>query len=158
MTDRPRQSGRQSSARIQKVGDSEELVVQHTSLESSFPPTSWLRECDAINPGYAKRFLDDIVDERQKVTLVEIEHVRHLHFMQKSGQVCGVLVCLAALFTCFSLSYWANDQVTASIVGGGTVVSLVSIFVLGRFVRQKSEQDNEKLVPKAAQKNIKKSG
>ena len=158
MTDRLRQSGNQSSAKIKKVGDSEELVVQHTSLESSFPPTSWLRECDAINPGYAKLFLDDIVDERQKVTLVEIEHVRHLHFMQKSGQVCGVLVCLASLFTCFSLSYWANDQVTASIVGGGTVVSLASIFVLGRLVRQKSEQDNEKLVPKAAQKNIKKNG
>lgn len=158
MTDRPRQSGKQSSAQIKKNGDAEELIVQSVSLESSFPPIAWLRECDQLNPGYAKRYLDDLIEERQKITAVEIEHVRHMHSIQARGQKYGLIVGLAGLTASFAISYFGQDTVTASVVGGSTVLGLVGAFITGRLLIPNNNQDDDKSVSKPVPKNIEKKG
>lgn len=160
MTDRPRHSGKQSSAQIKKDGESEELVatIQSISLESSFPPVAWLRECDLLCPGFAKRYLDDFVEERQTITTVEIEHVRHTHTIQLRGQNFGLTIGLAGIFGSFAVSYLAKDPVTASILGGSTVVCLVAAFVTGRLANPKSDKEDEKSAPKSVPKNIGKNG
>ena len=97
MSGRLGQSGNQHSAEIKRTADSEVATIQSISLESSFPPVAWLRECNELHPGFAKRYLDDLIDERQAITAVEIEHVRHSHTIQSRGQIYGLVIGLAGI-------------------------------------------------------------
>ena len=154
MSGRLGQSGNQHSAEIKRTADSEVATIQSISLESSFPPVAWLRECNELHPGFAKRYLDDLIDERQAITAVEIEHVRHSHTIQSRGQIYGLVIGLAGICASFAISYFAKDPVTASIVGGTTVVSLVVVFITGHWAKPKTDQSDDKQSSKPAPKNL----
>lgn len=142
MTDRPSHRGNQSKAQISKAEQGDALVAtfESVSLDSNFPPVAWLLECDQHNPGFMKRYLDDFLDERTKIADAELAHVTHVHKTQRLGQVFGLTIGLFGISAAFLISYLAKDPVTASVVGGGTVLGLVATFVTGRWIRPTSEQ------------------
>ena len=136
MTDRPSHRGNQSKAQISKgQGDAVEATFESVSLDSSFPPVTWLLECDQHNPGFMKQFLDDFLDERTKIANAELAHVEHVHKTQSRGQIFGLTIALFGISASFCISYFAKDPVTASIVGGSTVLGLVATFVTGKWIR-----------------------
>jgi uncharacterized membrane protein len=75
--------------------------------------------------------------------------IRHLHDMERMGlegalaerrlgQVLGLVIGVAALVSSVFLGYTGHDW-AAGIIGGTTVVGLVTVFVVGRFVRPSSK-------------------
>jgi hypothetical protein len=156
MSQVPRHSGKQSSA---KIGQSEKgsavITIDSVSLDSSYPPVNWLKEVDQFDKGFAARYLASFLDEREKITAAEIAHIRHVELTQRRGQLFGLVMGTSGLITAFLISYLANDAVTASIVGGTTVLGLVTVFVTGRIANPKREQHPDATPPPSEPKSHK---
>jgi uncharacterized membrane protein len=100
-----------------------------------------LDQYNQILPGLAERIVN--LTEKQS------EHRQHLektvveNQVQESrrGQVYGLIIGLAGLAVCLMLGLQGHDNV-AAVVGGGTLVSLVTVFVIGR--RKRTEELKDK--------------
>lgn len=110
--ERPSHRGNQSKAQISKTDQGAVATFETVSLDSNFPPVSWLLECDQPNSGFMKRYLDDFLDERTKIADAEIAHVKHVHQTQRCGQIFGLTIGLFGITTTFLTSYFAKDPVT----------------------------------------------
>ena len=114
------------------------ITVEHQSFSGPLPPPALLEHYNAIQPDFAERLL--------KMTEAEAAH-RHRtvdRAMTLSaietflGQVFGLIVALAGFATTIWLGL-AGQTETASIVGGTTVVGLVTVFVVGRKTAPKDD-------------------
>lgn len=148
MSQGPRHSGKQSSAKIEQTEKGSAVItIDSVSLESSYPPVNWLKEVDQLDPGFAARYLASFLDEREKITAAELAHIRHVELTQRLGQVFGLVMGISGLTAAFLIAYLAKDPTTASIVGGATVLGLVGVFVTGRIVNPKQQQHPDATPP-----------
>ena len=86
---------------------------------------------DEVLPGAAERIMRMAEKEQASAREVEEIAVRAATADNRRGQIFGFLVALAAFGTAGWLGYLGHET-AAAIVGGGTVVALVTVFVTGR--------------------------
>ena len=82
-------------------------------------------------PGAAERIMRMAEKEQASARDVEGIAVRAATADNKRGQIFGFLVAIAAFGTASWLGSLGHET-AAAIVGGGTVVALVTVFVTGR--------------------------
>ena len=96
------------------------------------PPAEFLKDIESVVPGSAKQMLEAFHQES--------EHRRSLEAAESTfrlrGQVFGFLTSLAA-FGVAGYAVYHQQPWIGSIVGGTTILGLVSIFVLGRLAGEK---------------------
>lgn len=101
------------------------------SLEEPFrgplPPPELLRRYDEAVPGAGERILDLAEEEQRK----RASSVNGAVETMRRGQSCGLAVTLAALGVVAHTAYLGHP-VVATILGGATLTSLVTVFVAGR--------------------------
>ena len=104
-------------------------VERHIS--GPLPTPDILLGYDEVLPGAAERIMR--MAEKEQAGALEFGgiSVRAATADNRRGQVFGFLVALAAFGTASYLGYLGHGA-AAAIVGGGTVVALVTVFVTGR--------------------------
>lgn len=86
---------------------------------------------ESIVPGAADRILAMAEKNNDYLNEMDKEALRSGYAERRLGQIFALVIALFALSVSVVLAYTGNET-TASIVGGSTVVGLVSIFVVGR--------------------------
>lgn len=71
---------------------------------------------------------------------VESNLVASQSFQSKLGQVFGLIIGLAGI-GCGTYLATIGQDVVGSIIAGGTVVSLVSVFVVGKKAQKRNSED-----------------
>ena len=100
-------------------------------MSGPLPTPDILPGYDEVLPGAAERIMR--MAEKEQAGALEFGGiaVRAAVADNRRGQVFGFLVALAAFGTASYLGYLGHGT-AAAIVGGGTVVALVTVFVTGR--------------------------
>lgn len=112
----------------------EQLSVQ-LSMRSQYsgpiPPPKFLSQFEEIVPGSAERIL--AMAERQSAHRQSLESIVIPDQLSQSsrGQTFAFILSILAIIAACFLGY-IGQTVVASIIGGGTIVSLVYAFVLGK--------------------------
>ncbi|MBI3249239.1 MAG: DUF2335 domain-containing protein [Deltaproteobacteria bacterium] len=109
--------------------------IKQSSFSSPIPPPAILEEYDRVIPGAAERIL--------KMAEADVQYQRDITFAalnsevaeKKRGQVLGFLIGNLALVVTGAALYLGYPDV-ASILGGTTLVGLVSVFAIGRFLER----------------------
>lgn len=101
-----------------------------------------LRAFDEVVPGAASRIIAMAEAEQQHTHRMDADVLSKIHSEQRFGQCAAVF--LAVLFLGGAL-YCANigQPWVAGILGGTTVMALVSAFVLGRIYRPAPESESK---------------
>lgn len=90
-----------------------------------------LNRIEKIQPAMAKILLDEVKAEAAHRRDVEIRRLQAETASKLRGQIFGLIACLASLGTaCYAASVGA--EWIGSIVGGSTILGIVSMFVLGK--------------------------
>lgn len=120
--------------------------VTLTHAEVTFgplPPPDILARYNQIIPGAAERILrmaeDDALHQRQMEQVALTARAREA----ARGQHYGLIIGVAALATSI-VALLAGLEQAASVIGGTTVVGLVTVFVVGRLGRKPSPSPNQK--------------
>src|SRR5437762_347916 len=99
-------------------------------LSAGLPPAEYLEAIERIVPGSGKRLLEEFAQETEhRRSLERLAQEAEIAFRFR-GQLFGFFVCLAA-FGVAGFAAYNQEPWIGSIVGGTTIVGLVSIFVLG---------------------------
>jgi uncharacterized membrane protein len=101
-------------------------------LKAGLPPPEYLQAIEQIVPGSAKRLLEVFEEETIHRRMLEDQEIA----FRFRGQIFGFIVCLAA-FGVAGFAAYLQEPWIGSIVGGTTIIGIVSIFVLGRLVGDK---------------------
>ncbi|WP_295400200.1 DUF2335 domain-containing protein [uncultured Thiocystis sp.] len=120
-----------------------EVAVEHQTFSGPLPHPAILQQYNDIQPDFAERILKlteaeaahrhDIVRRAMRLNAIET-------FL---GQIFGLTVALAGFATTVWLGL-AGQSDTASIVGGTTVVGLVTVFVTGRRGRPQENEETDR--------------
>lgn len=103
------------------------------------PPPETLERYDRIVPGAAERILAMAEVDAKHLQALELtslaasqEEACRRHIEVRHGQIYGLCIGLAALATS-ALALVLGYEQAATVIGGTTVVGLVTVFVVGRF-------------------------
>lgn len=108
------------------------VTAQRVEFQGPLPPPDILIQYNDIQPGFAERIV--AMAEREQAHRHSLEETvvtssfKEAQRGQKYGLSIGVVAIIAGAITAV-----AGAPVTGSIIGGGGVIGLVSVFVLGRF-------------------------
>lgn len=134
---------------------SKELSSRAASLiemqySGPLPPPALLAKFEEIQPGLVERIVgmaERQAAHRQSLEVKRVEAIvddqRAARAEARIGQICGLLIGIIAIvggtFASIHGSQW-----TGSIIGGGGVVALVSVFVYGRRAEAREEAEQRK--------------
>lgn len=110
-----------------EVGGTPAAESPEEPLRGPLPPPELLRRYDEAVPGAGERILDLAEEEQRK----RASAVNGAVETMRRGQFCGLAVALAALGVVAHTAYLGHP-VVATILGGATLTSLVTVFVAGR--------------------------
>ncbi|MEO5358180.1 MAG: DUF2335 domain-containing protein [Nitrospirae bacterium YQR-1] len=134
-------------------------TAQYLAHTGPIPDPVTLQGYERIIPGLAERIVKMAEDEVKHRHKIDDDEQKHRHKIdndflslnrdsfnieskeRKLGQIFGIIIGLAGLIAsviCVSF----NAQTTASIIGGTTVVGLVTVFVVGEKLKS-SKQSND---------------
>ena len=108
-----------------------QVLHEEHRISGPLPTPDILLGYDEVLPGAAERIMRMAEKEQASAREVEGIAVRAATADNRRGQIFGFLVALAAFGTASWLGYLGHET-AAAIVGGGTVVALVTVFVTGR--------------------------
>ena len=121
------------------------VVVHQQSVQSfsgPLPPPSVLKQYDDIVPGAAERIIKMAEEQFVHRTTIEkeviISDIKRSKLGQRFGFIIAIVGLLVALFVTLK-----GYEVAGSIIGGATIVSLVSVFVYGTKSRRKEREEKE---------------
>ena len=107
-------------------------VVHHQQIHSGpIPSPAILKEYDNIIPGSAERILQMAEKDAQHQRDISLKALNAERLEHLRGQYLGFGIGGAALLTSIVAMIFGHPS-TASIIGGTTVVGLVTVFVIGR--------------------------
>lgn len=125
----------------QRQRDAEAVVVQHQQERREIfigplPHPDILRQYNELEPGFATRLL--AMTEQEALHRRQMErHALEISFAQiRRGQLFGLIIGVCGLASAVLAAYFNQTEVGV-VLGGGTVLGLVSAFVLGRVIRPK---------------------
>ncbi|NLQ17045.1 hypothetical protein HGG82_05330 [Marinomonas sp. M1K-6] len=119
--------------------------TSHTEIRSShYPPADEMIKVETIHPGYISHLMDmhkNALENNNKMSNKGMEYV----FKERMfGQVCGLV--LGVLGVSAGVYLGLNDHdVLGGVIGGSTVIALVTVFVTGKVSRvdRSSEQNDQ---------------
>ena len=98
------------------------------------PPPSILEGYERLLPGAAERILAMAESDTKHQHEIEFAALRAADGEVKRGQIFAFVIGLMALGASM-LALAMGSPAVAGIIGGTTVVGLVSVFIVGRFVK-----------------------
>lgn len=111
------------------------LIAQQQFFEGPIPPPVILEGYEQICPGAADRILKMAESVTDHVNKLERDAVEAKHKEVARGQRFGFSIGALALVSSVACAY-IGEGTTASIIGGTTVVGLVSVFVVGKITKK----------------------
>jgi len=117
----------------QQGGNNPVLLQQQQTITRSgpLPAPEDFERYEQIHPGAAKLILDMAHSESEHRRSMEAKAMSRTHREVVIGQVFGLSIGLSALGATVMLGIY-DKEVAASLVGGGTLLGLVTVFVKGR--------------------------
>lgn len=118
-------------------------IQHHQEFSGPIPPAEQLEKYNAINPNLVDRIVSLAEreaknrHENERITLEANITLSNKQFTERRiGQICGAMVGVSALI-CAGFLGFVGSHTAAGIVGGATVVGLVSVFVTGHYLSKK---------------------
>lgn len=125
---------------------SENGVVVHQSTMQSFsgplPPPEILRKFDEVVPGAAERIIKMAEEQSAHRRDLEKKVIESDVNRSKWGQILGFAIAITGLAASALIAIYGN-AIAGSIIGVGTLASLVGVFMYGATTRSK-ERDAKK--------------
>jgi uncharacterized membrane protein len=120
----------------QKLISLKTTIIAHQSHSGPLPSPQSIKNYDQVVANGAERIFK--MTENQSTHRMELEKKIYSSQIRQSGigQIFGFLIALIALIIAWDLAK-DNQVAVASIIGGTTVIGLVTIFVLGRRKKDK---------------------
>lgn len=112
------------------------LLLQRAQYTGPIPPPQMLTEYGKIVPDFPERIIKRFEEEGNHRARMEQE----AWAFQRRGQWMALSVAIFAMLSALILTLSNHDTVGA-IMGGGTVLGLVSVFITGRITKTKHEED-----------------
>lgn len=133
----PAKFNRQKSAAVQAI---------HQQISGPIPSASEMEKYSRINKDLPSRVMamaEKEANNRHQVESKTLEanvNIAQQQFKErKIGQNFGLILGVLGLLCAGFLGYTGHDTV-ASIIGGSTVIGLVSVFITGHWLSQKKSQ------------------
>ena len=103
------------------------------------PPPALLEGYDRLLPGSAERILSMAEASLQHQQEMERDALEHDAAEIHRGQIFGLTIGITALLAAV-VALAMGSQIVAGVIGGSTVVGLVSVFIVGRLTSLKKEE------------------
>lgn len=104
------------------------------------PDVETLEGYDRIIPNGGERLMQQVEKQSEHRRKLESSVVKWNNIQSFMGQLFGLIVAMGFLYVTYLLAMGGHDTV-ASILGGTTIVGLVSVFVYGK--KKQSEDFNQ---------------
>lgn len=95
------------------------------------PDPQTLESYNQIIPNGADRIMKMAENQADHRMSIERTVIKRQSFQSMLGQIFGLIIGLAGL-ACGTFLAYSNFPKTGAVIAGGTVISLVSVFVMGR--------------------------
>jgi uncharacterized membrane protein len=123
----------------------QQIIHREQSFTGPIPPPIALREYDDVLPGAAERILKMTEEQSSHRRELEKQVIDENLKQAKRGQRYGLIIGLAAIAVggaCIMSGQWIGG----SIIGGGGLTGLVSVFIVGkrkekRELQEKSQEE-----------------
>lgn len=130
------------------------LAMMHSEYHGPLPPPQMIEEYERVHPGMAERLISRFEQqaehrqslERQVVT-AQIASEQAAQKDAGRGQVFGFAVAVLGLVAAVAIALLGQTPThawAASIIGGGTLVGLVTAFVVGRVTEPPADGMDDK--------------
>ena len=116
----------------------QQIVAEH--FTGPLPPPQALAQYNEIIPGLAERIVAMAEEEAKHRRSIEHKVVDNTFQEGKRGQHYGLAIGIVAILAGAVVAI-AGHPTAGSIIGGGGVVGLVSVFVVGRFFQYKQQEE-----------------
>ncbi|HEY4500407.1 MAG TPA: DUF2335 domain-containing protein [Candidatus Paceibacterota bacterium] len=127
---------------LQNQHNADELVVHQSSqhlFSGPLPPPEILKKYNDIVPGAAERIIKMAEDQSTHRKELEKKVIDSDISRSKWGQVLGFFIAIIGLVVSLIATIYGSTTVGA-IIGTGTLVSLVSVFMYGSKTRSKERE------------------
>jgi uncharacterized membrane protein len=125
------------------------VVVHHEQQVQSFsgplPHPEILRQFEQVSPGAAERIIKMAEDQSQHRRDLEKKVIESDVARSKMGQVLGFVIAIFGLTVSAIIAIYGN-AIAGTILGAGTIASLVGVFMYGtnsRKAEREEKQDQE---------------
>ena len=115
-------------------------LIQEKSHSGPLPDAETLIKYNSVIPKGADRIMKMAENQQNHRISIESSLVSSQSSQSKLGQIFGLIIGLAGI-GCGTYLASIGQDVVGSIIAGGTVVSLVSVFVLGKKAQKKKSED-----------------
>lgn len=120
-----------SPVSAKKINQSQTTKLIQHQFSGPLPPPEILQQYDQVIPGAAERILAMAEKDAKHQREIENSAIQFASREVKRGQWFGLAIGISAFITSIVALGLGSEQ-TASILGGVTVVGLVTVFVVGR--------------------------
>jgi len=134
MSKPPRRGDAKPASNAQESSRKLQLEQRTEFFQGPVPSPAALQEYEDIQPGFAERLIALTEREAQHRHTITYRAQRQDARETTLGQVFALVVTISA-FVCTAWLGYLGLEWAASIVGGTTVVALVSAFIAGRALR-----------------------
>lgn len=132
------------------VGEKEEILerisyisIKHTNHSGPLPDAETLIQYNTVIPDGADRIMKMAEKEQEHRVSIQSTIVKDQNKQSQLGQIFGFIIGLVGIGSGTYLAANGNTTV-GGIIAGGTVVSLVSVFVIGKNLQKKSSKKRKK--------------
>ena len=116
------------------------LSIQHESHSGPLPDADTLIKYDSVIPNGADRIMKMAENQQTHRMSLENKVVTSQSKQSKLGQIFGLIIGLVGI-GCGTFLAATGEPTVGGIIAGGTVVSLVSVFVIGKSIQRKSLEE-----------------
>lgn len=115
-------------------------LIQEKLHSGPLPDADTLIKYDSVIPSGADRIMKMAEKQQNHRISIESSVISSQSFQSRLGQIFGLIIGLAGI-GCGTYLASIGQDVVGGIIAGGTVVSLVSVFVLGKRAQKKNLED-----------------
>jgi len=113
-------------------------IYSQVHYSGPIPPPDMLQQYDEIYPGLSKQIVDNAFSETTHRQGLEKDVVPHELSRLKRGQWFGFVIAILGIAAAVYLGAIGQTTV-AAVLGGSTVLGLVTVFVIGKKWKQKQQ-------------------
>ncbi|MDW5291031.1 DUF2335 domain-containing protein [Formosa sp. PL04] len=115
-------------------------LIQEKSHSGPLPDAETLIRYDSVITNGADRIMKMAENQQNHRISIESKMVISQSYQSKAGQVFGLIIGLAGI-GCGTYLATIGQDIVGGIIAGGTVVSLVSVFVLGKKSQNRDSEE-----------------
>lgn len=116
------------------------VSIQQKSHSGPLPDADTLIKYNTVIPNGADRIMKMAENQQNHRMALESSVIKSQNNQSKLGQIFGLIIGLVGI-GCGTFLAYNGEPTVGGIIAGGTVVSLVSVFVIGKTLQRKSLDD-----------------